>query len=1278
MSNRHQFMAVTSALVLLIAATAFAATPDAMSPRPFAPVQNGFVKSADEVLPYHPSRILIKFRSDIPTDTHLDIAMEKGASVSDARTGIASVDALCNAAGVTAILRPWIAVKQMEVANELGINRWYLLETDGRQDPLQAAREFARNANVEEATVDWLAFPAAVPPDPLHPLHWGHNNTAQLLSYDWATYSHENGSPVGTVGFDANAQAAWDAAQGYGSAGVIIAIIDSGVEAGHPDLRQVTGYDFGDNDSNPDDNSSSPGHGTACAGVAAAMTNSLGTAGIAAGCSIMPLKAANSAGSMYFSAIQNALYYAADNGADIISMSLGAAISSDSATDTAILYAHNAGCTILAATGNENASTISYPAINANVIGVGAASPCGERKRSSSNTSELNPGVNADPNGYTCDGERWWGSNYGVNTANAAGAVDVIAPTILPTTDLLGSAGYDPSDYSMWFNGTSCATPYAAGVCALIKSAFPSYTPAQVRDKLVTTAQDVTSVESGSGWDRYAGYGMVDAAAAVGGGGTPTDAVTVTYPNGGETLAAGSAANITWTWTGSFTTVALAYSLNGGSTWTTITTSTTNDGSYTWTVPTSATTQGRVRVTGGTAQDQSNSNFTITVPSGGDYASLPYATGFESGALDQYWTTASSNSSGRVRVLSTNTPHAGSYQLVMDSSSSGTYVQNEGWLHLDLSGHSQVDLAFWWKEFGDETHSQDGVYFSSNGGASFVKVQNLNGGSYTNNTWNLFTLDVDALASANGLTLSSTFVVKFQQYDNYPITTDGFAFDDISVGDATPPPDTVTVTYPNGGETLTAGDSTNITWTSQGSFTTVAIDYSTNGGSSWTAITSSTADDGAYTWTVPSTATSQGRVRITGGSAQDTSNANFTIDVPQTGGYATLPYSTGFEGGSFDQYWTSQSTNSSGRIRLLTSNTPHTGSYHLVMDSATSGTYVQNEAWLHLNLAGQTQVDLTFWWKEFGDETHSQDGVYFSSNGGASFVKVQNLNGGSYTNNTWNQFTLDVDALASANGLTLSSTFVVKFQQYDNYPITTDGFAFDDIGVAEGGGGGGGGSAITAETEPNGSISEANGPVGTGTPVSGVLTSSSDDDYFYFDVTSAGNVNISLAIGSSADLDWYLYNASGTQVARGYTVNNPEAGSYNASVGRYYLRVDGYLGATSSYTLTISGGLALASSGAEKVDLPQVFALGQNHPNPFNPMTTISFDLPVASPVRLHVYDGRGHLVRTLVDESLQAGSHAVVWDGLDDSGRRVHSGVYLYRVEASDFTATRKMTVVK
>ncbi len=322
---------------------------------------------------------------------------------------------------------------------------------------------------------------------------------------------------MGTPGFDANAIQAWDGAQGYGAGSVVIAIIDSGVDTSHPDLNLMTGYDFGSGDSNPMDDSASPGHGTACAGVAAAVAdNALGVAGTAGACVVMPLKVADNAGTMAFASIINAINYAASHGADVISMSFGAALSSYSPMDTAMQNAFNAGVVLLAATGNENASTISYPANSASVIAVGAASPCGDRKRSSASSGDLNPGVTADPNGYTCDGERWWGSNYGLNTQNDRRAVDIIAPTILPTTDITGSGGYTSGDYEPFFNGTSCATPYAAGVCALIKSANPTWNATQIRDQLRNTAQDIVNVESGAGWDRYSGYGMVDAAAAVG------------------------------------------------------------------------------------------------------------------------------------------------------------------------------------------------------------------------------------------------------------------------------------------------------------------------------------------------------------------------------------------------------------------------------------------------------------------------------------------------------------------------------------------------------------------------------------------------------------------------------------------------------------------------------------------------------------------------------------------------------------------------------------------
>ena len=95
-------------------------------------------------------------------------------------------------------------------------------------------------------------------------------------------------------------------------------------------------------------------------------------------------------------------------------------------------------------------------------------------------------------------------------------------------------------------------------------------------------------------------------------------------------------------------------------------------------------------------------------------------------------------------------------------------------------------------------------------------------------------------------------------------------------------------------------------------------------------------------------------------------------------------------------------------------------------------------------------------------------------------------------------------------------------------------------------------------------------------------------------------------------------------------------------------------------------------------ELPGTFAIYANYPNPFNPSTTISFDLPQASAVSLRIYDIQGRLVRELLNGSLAAAQHHVQWDGKGNHGRRQPSGVYYYRLVTDTQTATRTMTLVK
>lgn len=94
--------------------------------------------------------------------------------------------------------------------------------------------------------------------------------------------------------------------------------------------------------------------------------------------------------------------------------------------------------------------------------------------------------------------------------------------------------------------------------------------------------------------------------------------------------------------------------------------------------------------------------------------------------------------------------------------------------------------------------------------------------------------------------------------------------------------------------------------------------------------------------------------------------------------------------------------------------------------------------------------------------------------------------------------------------------------------------------------------------------------------------------------------------------------------------------------------------------------------------LPSKIDLVGNYPNPFNPTTTIQYALPKGSKVELKIYNILGQVVRKLVDEEKPAGFHQTIWDGRDETGRPVSTGIYLYQIRAGDFVQTKKMQLVK
>ncbi|MDP2983890.1 MAG: PKD domain-containing protein [Candidatus Latescibacter sp.] len=125
-------------------------------------------------------------------------------------------------------------------------------------------------------------------------------------------------------------------------------------------------------------------------------------------------------------------------------------------------------------------------------------------------------------------------------------------------------------------------------------------------------------------------------------------------------------------------------------------------------------------------------------------------------------------------------------------------------------------------------------------------------------------------------------------------------------------------------------------------------------------------------------------------------------------------------------------------------------------------------------------------------------------------------------------------------------------------------------------------------------------------------------------------------------------------------------------------------------TLTVTGKVGLVdfegkdtvniASKLKKEVLPNEYALSQNSPNPFNPITAIQYAIPAGKSgmVRLTIYDSRGSLVRTLVDGVQNPGIHTATWNATDDSGHRISSGIYIYRLDAGSFTQTRKMLFLR
>lgn len=343
----------------------------------------------------------------------------------------------------------------------------------GFKDKINTSLVKAVGGEIKQEYTIIPAIAAEVPAKALHGL--SNNPNIEIIEYDAEVHAMGQTTPWGIERIGAP-----EVHSTYTGDGIKAAIIDTGVDYTHPDLaaNYKGGYDYVNDDTDPMDDA---GHGTHVAGTVAAIDNEIGVLGTAPDIDIYALKALDSTGSGSYSDIISAVQWAADNDMDIASMSLGGSFNSvwlRKACDNA----YKDGVVLVAAAGNDYGGQVSYPAAYSSVIAVSAI----------------------DENDIIA------------SFSNVGPQVELTAPGVKINSTTLGG-GYSGNTW----DGTSMATPHVTGTIALLlNTQVPAnydtngngyWNPAEVRERLHDTATDLGD----AGKDKFYGYGLVNAAAAV-------------------------------------------------------------------------------------------------------------------------------------------------------------------------------------------------------------------------------------------------------------------------------------------------------------------------------------------------------------------------------------------------------------------------------------------------------------------------------------------------------------------------------------------------------------------------------------------------------------------------------------------------------------------------------------------------------------------------------------------------------------------------------------------
>lgn len=422
------------------------------------------VESADALT----ARVAIQLREGF-TAADLVAAFESEADEAGALGLVVAELRRHGALRVESVFTP--APRNQALSRRLGLERYAVAQLEAGTDPAALGRALSTIERViKVAEAESLGGAHTVPSvnDPLFGSSWHLENLGQVVF----------GVP-GVGGADVRARRGWAVARTVASEPATVAVLDTGVSLSHPDLAGVLlpGRSFM-SPTFPEayDDATSISHGTYCAGIVAAMAdNGIGVAGAAPTARILPVRvlASNRTGTQTTCA--SAVIWASDQGADVITMSLGwGAPSSTGVLGAALAYAAASGVVLCSSVGNTPGGEIGYPASDPLVIGVGGTD-------------------NRD-------------GPFSGGTTGAAVSLSAPAVGVMTTTDdsAAGLNGYAALD------GTSMACPIVAGAAALVRSINPALTAGEVRAILQTTADDLGS----PGRDPVFGFGRVNFEAA--------------------------------------------------------------------------------------------------------------------------------------------------------------------------------------------------------------------------------------------------------------------------------------------------------------------------------------------------------------------------------------------------------------------------------------------------------------------------------------------------------------------------------------------------------------------------------------------------------------------------------------------------------------------------------------------------------------------------------------------------------------------------------------------